>query len=324
MATGGPSGVLTFDKPRGCTSHDVVARVRRTLRTRAVGHAGTLDPMATGVLVVLVGEATKLAPWLTAHDKTYVATVALGIETDTLDADGREVRREASSVALRAALSESEIGAPIAPIFERALELERQRISQIPPAYSAIHTEGERAYAMARRGEAPVLAARTVRVMRLDLVAWSEEPATCSVSLEVSKGYYVRSLARDLAAALGTVGHLTHLRRLTSGPFGLDSALAIDASADTMRSRLEPVASAAARALPVGHLTDSGVVDARQGRRVHPTAIEAPSSGPCAWLDDRGELVAIGELDEDRGGRVVRGFAATSRESPCEPLAEPP
>src|SRR5580704_5498576 len=105
MATGGPSGVLTFDKPRGHTSHDVVARVRRTLRTRAVGHAGTLDPMATGVLVVLVGEATKLAPWLTAHDKTYEATVALGVETDTLDADGREGRREPLSAELRAALS---------------------------------------------------------------------------------------------------------------------------------------------------------------------------------------------------------------------------
>src|ERR1700689_1600692 len=320
MATGGPSGVLTFDKPRGWTSHDVVVRVRRTLRTRSVGHAGTLDPMATGVLVVLVGEATKLAPWLTAHDKTYEATVALGVETDTLDADGREVRREALSVELWAALSQS---STVAPILERALGTERLRSAQLPPAYSAIHTEGERAYAIARRGAVPALAPRAVRVMRLDLVAWSEEPPACSVSLEVSKGYYVRSLARDLAAALGTVGHLTHLRRLTSGPFGLDPALAIDASADAMRSRLEPVASAAARALPVGHLTASGVVDARLGRRVHPTAIMAPSPGPCAWRDDRGGLVAIGELDEDRGGRVVRGFAATSPESPFEPLAEP-
>jgi tRNA pseudouridine55 synthase len=280
--------------------------------------------MATGVLVVLVGEATKLAPWLTAHDKTYEATVALGVETDTLDADGREVRREPLSQELRKALSQSDVAHSIAPIFERALELERQRASQIPPAYSAIHTEGERAYAMARRGATPVLAARAVRVSRLDLVGWCEDPATCSVLVEVSKGYYVRSLARDLAAALGTVGHLTHLRRLTSGPFGLDPALAIDASADAMRSRLEPVASAAARALPVARLTASGVVDARQGRRVHPTAILAPSPGPCAWLDDRGELVAIGELDEDRGGRVVRGFAATSPEIPFEPLAEPP
>src|SRR5271155_2965084 len=101
MATGESSGVLTFDKPRGWTSHDLVARVRRTLRTRSVGHAGTLDPMATGVLVVLVGEATKLAPWLTAQDKAYLTTVALGTETDTLDADGREVRREALSPQLR-------------------------------------------------------------------------------------------------------------------------------------------------------------------------------------------------------------------------------
>ena len=324
MATGGLSGVLTFDKPGGCTSHDVVVRVRRTLRTRSVGHAGTLDPMATGVLVVLVGEATKLATWLTAHDKTYEATVALGIETDTLDADGREVRREPMSAELQTALSQPSGIAPVAPIFERALESEKQRTSQLPPAYSAIQTAGERAYAMARRGDVPDLAARPVRVLGLDLASWTEEPASCSLSLEVTKGYYVRSLARDLAAALGTVGHLTRLRRLRSGPFALDAALPVGASADTMRSRLEPLASAAARALPVARLTPSGIVDARHGRRVHPSAIAGPPSGPCAWLDAAGALVAIGEIEEDGGGRVVRGFAATSPEIPCEPLAEMP
>jgi tRNA pseudouridine55 synthase len=280
--------------------------------------------MATGVLVVLVGEATKLAPWLTAHDKTYEATVALGVETDTLDADGRETRREPLSAELRAALSRATGIAPIAPIFEGALAIERQRTSQLPPAYSAIQTGGERAYAMARRGDTPDLAARPVRVLGLDLVTWTEEPASCSLSLEVTKGYYVRSLARDLAAALGTAGHLTRLRRLRSGPFALDTALLIDAPADAMRSRLEPLASAAARALPVARLTPSGIVDARHGRRVHPSAIAGPSAGPCAWLDPAGELVAIGEIEEDGGGRVVRGFAATSAEGSCEPLVDTP
>ncbi len=324
MAPDGPSGVLTFDKPGGCTSHDVVVRVRRALRTRSVGHAGTLDPMATGVLVVLVGEATKLAPWLTAHDKAYEATLALGIETDTLDAEGHEVRREALSPELRAALSQSSGIAPIAPIFERALDIERQRTSQLPPAYSAIHTGGERAYALARRGDVPDLTARPVQVLRLDLASWTEEPASFSLSLEVSKGYYVRSLARDLAAALGTVGHLTRLRRLRSGPFALDGALAIDASAEAMRAQLEPLASAATRALPVARLTLPGIIDARHGRRVHPSAIAGPSAGPCAWLDPAGELVAIGEIEPDGGGRVIRGFAVTSPEAPCEPLAETP
>jgi tRNA pseudouridine55 synthase len=305
MATSGLSGVLTFDKPRGYTSHDVVSRVRRALRTRAVGHAGTLDPMATGVLVALVGEATKLAPWLTAQDKAYEATVALGIETDTLDADGREVKREPLSPELRAALSET---SAIAQVVEKALDVERQRTSQLPPVYSAIHVEGERAYAMARRGARPVLAARAVRVRRLELASWGHDPAHFAVALEVSKGYYVRSLARDLAAGVGTVGHLTSLRRLRSGPFDLASALALDASSEAMREKLEPVASAASRALPVGRLTASGTDDARHGRRVHPTAIAAPSTGACAWLDAQGELVAIGEIEPDGGGRVLRGF----------------
>lgn len=305
MAMSGPSGVLTFDKPRGYTSHDVVAHVRRALRTRAVGHAGTLDPMATGVLVVLVGEATKLAPWLTAQDKVYEATVALGIETDTLDAEGSEVRREALSPELQAALTQS---SAIAPFIEDALALERKRTLQLPPVYSAIQVDGERAYAMARRGAPPVLAERPVQARSLGLVSWGCEPAHLSVALEVSKGYYVRSLARDLATALGTVGHLTSLRRLRSGNFDLASSLTLEASPEAMREKLEPLASAAARALSVARLTSSGCEDARQGRRVHPTAIASPALGPCAWLNPEGALVAIGEIEADGGGRVLRGF----------------
>ncbi len=321
METGGPTGVLTFDKPSGWTSHDLVARVRRALRTRSVGHAGTLDPMATGVLVVLVGEATKLAPWLTAQDKTYEATVAFGVETDTLDAEGREVRRAPVSPELRAALAGWPSGSPL---LADALEIERTRSAQVPPAYSAIQTAGERSYAMARRGEAPTHAPRAVRVASLELTACEADPAQCSLSLEVSKGYYVRSLGRDLAGSLGTAGHLTKLRRLKSGPFDLGSALELDAQPEAMRRLLMPLALAASKALPVAYLTTAGTDDARHGRRVQPADLSGSSAGPCAWLDAAGTLVAIGEIEDDGGGKVLRGFAPTSPESPCVPLAETP
>jgi tRNA pseudouridine55 synthase len=323
MARGEFSGVLVFDKPHGCTSHDVVARVRRTLRMRDVGHAGTLDPMATGVLVVILGEATKLAPWLTAQDKVYETTVALGIETDTLDADGREVRRKTLSPELCQALSQSSRLLTIAPILRAALDVERHRTYQLPPVYSALRNAGQRAYAQARRGEPPTLVARPVRVAKLELTACGDRPAFCSLALEVSKGYYVRALARDLASTLGTAGHLTSLRRQRSGPFCLDEALAVHASAAEMSTQIQPLAAAAARALPVGRLTPRGSDDARHGRRVPPSAIAAPSSGPCAWLDAHGQLVAVGELDDDGAGRVIRGFSATSSAPSGGPGGQP-
>jgi tRNA pseudouridine55 synthase len=311
MAARELSGVLIFDKPRGRTSHDVVARVRRVLRQRAVGHVGTLDPMATGVLVVVLGEATKLSPWLAAQDKAYEATVAFGTETDTLDAEGRDVRSAIVSAACRDALSRSGPFAPD-PLLDAALGQERERVLQVPPAYSAIHADGERAYAKARRGSPPTLSARPVRVQRLELLASSGDPPECSLSLEVSKGYYVRALARDLAISLGTVGHLTRLRRVRSGAFGIDEALEPDAGPDQMESRVQPLASAAARALPVGRLTPAGAEAARHGRRVEPEGLAAAARGPCAWLDAQGALVAVGEVEVDGSGRVLRGFSATS------------
>lgn len=304
-----PSGVLVVDKPRGPTSHDVVARLRRALRTREVGHAGTLDPMATGVLVVAVGEATKLVQWLTAQSKSYEATIALGVETDTLDAEGRETRRVALTDSLRADLAESR-GPHVAPGLRAALEAERARTTQVPPAFSAIHTEGERAHERARRGEDVELEPRDVSVHRMDLVASSEEPPFVAVALDVGKGYYVRSLARDLSAALGTVGHLTALRRTRSGCFVADEALPLDTPDDELAARVEPLARAAARALPVARLSLTGARDARHGRRVQPADIDAPTHEPCAWLDEAGALVAVGELDATGTGRVLRGFGA--------------
>jgi tRNA pseudouridine55 synthase len=303
------SGVLVIDKPRGPTSHDVVARIRRAVATREVGHAGTLDPMATGVLVVAVGEATKLVPWLTAQTKVYEATLALGVETDTLDADGRETRRAPLDAGLLDALAKP--GAtPLAPRLRAALEAEQARTTQIPPAFSAIQKDGERAYARARRGEAVELTPRPVRVHRLELVASSEEPPWITVRLEVDKGYYVRSLARDLAQALSTVGHLTSLRRLRSGCFTLDEAISLGTPDHDLAARIEPVARAASRTLPSAQLSEAGERDARHGRPLQALDFDAPAEGPCAWLGADGALVAVGERGQDGRGRVLRGFGA--------------
>lgn len=285
-----PSGVLVVDKERGPTSHDVVARIRKRLQTREVGHAGTLDPMATGVLVVAVGEATKLVPYLTADDKAYEATILLGIATDTLDADGKETER-----------------VPVPPdVNERlaaALAAERARTSQIPPAYSAIKIGGQRAHDLARKGEPPELAPRDVTVRSLEVAGGHMEVTTghiaeLRVTLEVTKGYFVRALARDLAGALGTVGYLTALRRTKSGVFTL-----ADASGN-----LIGLDAAAARALPVSTLTETGVTMAGHGRKIPPSEIATPHARPSAWLDAAGALVAIGEVDVDGVGRVLRGF----------------
>jgi tRNA pseudouridine55 synthase len=303
----GGHGVLVVDKPRGPTSHDVVSHLRKALGTREVGHAGTLDPMATGVLVVLVGEATKLAPYITAEDKEYEATVELGAETDTLDAEGAVVRRADVSLETRAALRGTR--EPLHPALQRAIDAERARATQVPPAFSAIHTGGERAHARARRGETVELEPRSVHVARLDVLGAGLEPRPwITLSLAVGKGYFVRSLARDLAAGLGTVGHLVGLRRTRSGSFSLDEALPMDTPSDEMTARLLPLGIAAARALPVARLSEVGASDAKVGRKVRAADIDARSQGIFAWLDAKGTLVAIGEVAADGVGQVMRGF----------------
>lgn len=271
-------GVVVLDKPRGPTSHDIVQNVRKTFKTRDVGHAGTLDPMATGVLVVAIGEATKLIPYLTADDKSYEATIQLGIATDTLDAEGKEVSR---------------VPVPESFDLDAALRIERARTKQIPPAFSAIHAGSERAHEKARRGEAVELAPRDVEVRSLE--ASLASPTTIACTLTVSKGYYVRSLARDLAASLGTVGHLTSLRRTRSGAFSL---------ADVSDTPITLV-DAATRTLPAVALDREQAEHAFHGR-----ALELPGApeGPCAWIHS-GTLVAIGQ-----GGRVLRGFRTTKDE----------
>jgi tRNA pseudouridine55 synthase len=288
------SGVLVVDKPGGKTSHDVVAEARRYFGTRAVGHAGTLDPLATGVLVLLFGEACKLSSHLTADDKSYRATVRFGVHTDTLDADGRvlETRELAPDWLSPEAL-------------ERALAAERARTLQVPPSVSAIQTDGQRAYDRVRRGESVELAPRRVELKALSVLAL--DACELRVELTVSKGYYVRAFARDLGLALGVPAHLSALRRLSSGGFTLDSATPWPPGAS--QPALLGVAEAAARCLPVTQLTAAGVLRARRGQRLDPSeATPGALDRVCVWLGPDGELVALGTSSATGEHRVTRGF----------------
>jgi len=289
----GPNGLLVIDKPRGITSHDAVAQARRLFATRSVGHAGTLDPMATGVLVLLFGEACKLSSYLTADDKTYMTTVRLGVGTDSLDADGVETARV-----------ELPVGWPEANQLDLALAAELARTEQIPPSVSAIHDRGVRAHVRARRGESLDLAPRPIAVRSLRLC----ERAGLDISLElrVSKGFYVRALARDLGERLGAPAHLTALRRTASGAFTLADASPWPPAAPPALMTPE---EAALRALPITRLNDEGVVCARQGKRLAPEqATPAEIGKVSAWLAPDGALIALGMTCEDGSLRVVCGF----------------
>jgi tRNA pseudouridine55 synthase len=310
-------GVLVVDKPQGMTSHDVVARVRRAAGQREVGHAGTLDPMASGVLVVLLGEATKLTPWVTADDKRYACTLQLGVETTSGDADGETTAGSPVPEALRAeldAVGVGETGAELGPALAQAVLTERTRTAQVPPAISAIHVDGERAYARVRRGETVELEARAVEVRELTVTGAEAEAARLACTLHVSKGYYVRAFARDLAASLGSVAHLVALRRLASGSFSLADALPLAAlDRDAIAHALVPCEVAASRVLPVLRLTPELTLAARRGQRF-PWPEAAVGTGPHAWLDADGKLIAVGEA---RAGLacVVRGFFAVPAQS---------
>ncbi len=286
-------GVFVVDKPTGLTSHDVVRQIRKKIKSRAVGHAGTLDPMATGVLVIAVGEATKLVPYLTAADKEYETTIALGVTTETLDADAQHFSTTPVPENWHADLN-------------AALVEEQNREWQIPPDFSAIHTQGERAHEIARRGETVELAPREIHVLSLQLLETKMDPPSIDVRLAVSKGYYVRALARDLAARLGTVGHLTALRRVRSGPFSIADACALDA--EDFSTRILSVADAAKKSLPSITLSEAARVDAGHGKII--SFSERDPRGATAWLDARGNLIAIGRIGEDGLGRVLRGFRA--------------
>jgi tRNA pseudouridine55 synthase len=265
------SGLVIVDKPAGLTSHDVVARIRRLAGTRKVGHAGTLDPMATGVLVVGVEKATRLLGYLTLTEKEYAATIRLGASTSTDDAEG-EVTGTVALDAAAVALLERQLGPAVASLTGE--------IQQAPPAVSAIKVDGQRAYRLTRAGAAPELKARPVTVHEFTVTAVRHEGdfVDLDATVRCSSGTYIRALARDLGAILGTGGHLARLRRTRVGGYGLDRAHTLEQLAE--RLDLLPLAQAAAAAFPSRWLTADEARRLAHGGRLAPDAdARTPDAG---------------------------------------------
>ncbi|MDG4665008.1 tRNA pseudouridine(55) synthase TruB [Mycobacterium sp. 236(2023)] len=275
-------GIVVVDKLGGMTSHDVVGRCRRLFGTRKVGHAGTLDPMATGVLVVGIERATKILGLLTATDKSYEATIRLGETTSTEDAEGELMQAVSASH-----VEDGQIEAAIAPL--------RGDIEQIPSAVSAIKIAGKRAYQMVRDGETVEIPARPVQIDRFEVLDVRREGDVVDVDVVVdcSSGTYIRALARDVGAALGVGGHLTALRRTRVGGFGLDQARTLDELADDAQLSYS-LDEACLQAFPRRGLTESEIVDASHGRPLSPAGIDgtyaatAPDGRVMALLQDSG------------------------------------
>jgi tRNA pseudouridine55 synthase len=274
------AGLVVVDKPGGVTSHDVVGRCRRIFGTRKVGHAGTLDPMATGVLVVGIERATKILGLLTATDKSYAATIRLGQTTSTEDAEGEVLQ------------SVSAHDVTDAQVRDAVAEL-RGDIAQIPSAVSAVKVAGKRAYQLVREGRAVELAARNVRIDRFDVLAIRRhgDLVDVDVAVDCSSGTYVRALARDVGAALGVGGHLTALRRTRVGRFGLDQARTLDELAE------QPALSysldeACLQSFPRRDLSAAEAEHTRHGRPLEPAGVQgiyaatAPDGHVIALLED--------------------------------------
>jgi tRNA pseudouridine55 synthase len=274
------SGLVIVDKPPGLTSHDVLARIRRLAGTRRVGHAGTLDPMATGVLVVGVEKATRLLGHLALTSKEYSATIRLGRSTDTDDADGEIVATAPAG------------GVPVEALTAAARRLTGE-IQQVPPGISAIKVAGKRAYRLTREGAAPQLAARTVIVTSLSILAVRRLGDLTDVDVEVtcSSGTYIRAIARDLGAALEVGGHLTALRRTRVGPYLLSAAATLDEHAAALR--VIPLAEAAAAAFPRRDLTAEQARMVSRGMRLAGLPGGAAPGGPVAAFGPDGELIAL-------------------------------
>jgi tRNA pseudouridine55 synthase len=278
------SGLVIVDKPSGQTSHDVVARVRRLAGTRRVGHAGTLDPMATGVLVIGVEKATRLLGHLALTDKEYSATIRLGQATDTDDADGATVAQASA-----AEVSDEALGAAVAALTGE--------IRQVPPGYSAIKVDGKRAYKLAREGAAPELAARTVTVsaFAIDAVRRAGDLVDVDATVRCSSGTYIRALARDLGAALGVGGHLTRLRRTRVGPYDVGQARTLEQLAASFE--VIGLADAAAAAFERRDLTEAEARLVAHGGEL--ASAEPGRDGPVAAFAPDGSLIAL--LTEEGG-----------------------
>ncbi len=269
------SGLVIVDKPAGLTSHDVVARIRRLAVTRRVGHAGTLDPMATGVLVVGIEKATRLLGHLTLTEKEYAATIRLGQATTTDDADGELVTLASAAGVCAGALA-------------AALTALTGQISQVPPPVSAIKVNGKRAYALTRAGAAPDLAARTVTISRLDLLAVRPDGELLDLDVQVvcSSGTYIRAIARDLGAALGTGGHLTALRRTRVGPYPVEQARTLEQLAAEFE--YIPLAEAAAAAFRRRDLTEDEARAVSHGGRLATASGQEAQGGAPGGSEARG------------------------------------
>jgi tRNA pseudouridine55 synthase len=269
-----PDGLLVIDKPSGPTSHDMVARVRRATGIRRVGHAGTLDPLATGVVVVGIGRATRLLRYVQESRKEYVARIRFGIATDSLDADGREVWREPMPV------SAEQVAAAMSGF--------RGKIEQIPPMVSAIQVGGRRLHEMARAGIEVERQPRPVEVFGLELTDFeSSEFPLATVLIECSTGTYVRVLGDDIAQTLGGRAHLEGLRRTRVGAFGLDDALGVE-DLDRWEAALLPLSAA------VGTMQRLSIDEEQRLRVIHGSPMEVTGmEGPVAVVDSSGDLVAV-------------------------------
>jgi len=289
------SGILLLDKPQGPTSHDLVGRTRKALGTRKVGHAGTLDPMATGLMILGVESSTRLLTYLVGLGKEYIATIRLGQATTTDDAEG-----EITATADAGGLTDEAIAAGIRPLTGE--------ISQVPSTFSAIKVDGRRAYDLARAGDEVELRPRSVTVAAFDVLAIRRDGAVVDldVRVAVSSGTYVRALARDLGRALGVGGHLTALRRTRVGPFEVASAVA-EPSADAL---LAP-ADVAARLFPTAHLDADAARALGQGKRIPIPVEDAPVVAVLGPGENLVGLVAV----RDGISRVLVNFP-TSEATP--------
>ncbi|MCV7218995.1 tRNA pseudouridine(55) synthase TruB [Mycobacterium crocinum] len=278
-------GIVVVDKPGGMTSHDVVGRCRRIFGTRKVGHAGTLDPMATGVLVIGIERATKILGLLTATSKSYAATIRLGQSTTTDDAEG-EVLQSFSAVDV----TDDQIEAGIARL--------RGEIAQRPSAVSAVKIGGKRAYQLVREGQEVELAERRVHIDRFEVLGLRRDGAFVDLDVEVdcSSGTYIRALARDLGESLGVGGHLTALRRTRVGGYGLDHARSLDELAEHPQLSYS-LDEACLLAFPRRDITEAEADDASHGRPLAAAGIE----GVYAATDPEGRVIA---LLEDRGSHT--------------------
>ena len=294
----GPAGFLVVDKPAGCTSHDMVDAARRWLGTRRVGHLGTLDPLATGVLPLAVREATKLVPFVEGGIKSYEGTIRLGAETDTMDADGAVVRRHTG-------------GFPDEAGVREALTTFVGEIDQIPPMYSAVKQAGVPLYRLARKGEEVQREPKRVRIDRIALVKYT--PPDAEIAVDCSAGTYVRALAAALGERLGCGAHLAGLRRTRSGPFVVEQSVAAqvldrEAEQGSLEARIVPPVNALG--LPVARLSAEAAHRVRHGGDVEAPDPALALGSKVAALAPGGELLAVLEMVPGRRLHPLRVLVA--------------